>query len=128
MTEVLFETNDAEGKRVFHGSRIEAQLHVIHTTAGSFARDPEASAEWEAWNKSFDVDKETERIGRDLEAYEELRRAMGRLVPEKVDYASFWRRYYFLRMAVEEEERRRREVLKGESLHIHHGLSFGLVY
>lgn len=111
--EVLFETNDAEGRRVFHSSRFEAQVHVIHTTAASFTKDPE-SGEWEAFENEFDVEKEAERIAKDLETYEELRRAMGRLVPEQVDYKMFWMRYYFLRKVVQEEDRRRKEVLKGE--------------
>ena len=114
-SEVLFETNDAEGKRIFHSSRFDAQLHVIHTTAASFTKDAAEGAEWEKWKDSFDVEKNTERIAEDLDKYEELRRVMGRLVPEKVDYASFWRRYYFLRTAIEEEEKKRKEVLKGWS-------------
>jgi len=113
-TEVLFETNDAEGKRIFHSSRFDAQLHVIHTTAASFTKDAAEGEEWEKWKQSFDVEKNTERIAEDLDKYEELRRAMGRLVPEKVDYSSFWRRYYFLRTAIEEEEKKRKEVLKGK--------------
>jgi hypothetical protein len=48
-----------------------------------------------------------------LEKYPELRRAMEKLVPEKVEYAPFWTRYYFLRKVIQEEEVRRREVLKG---------------
>ena len=49
-----------------------------------------------------------------MDKYEELRRAMEKLVPEKVEYRLFWLRYYFFRKAIEEEERRRKEVLKGE--------------
>lgn len=115
-SEVLFETNDAEGKRVFHSSRFDAQLHVIHTTPGSFLQDPE-SGEYAAFEKDFDVEKQTDAIAQDLDKYEELRRAMEKLVPEKVEYALFWRRYYFLRKVIEEEERRRKEVLKGIPSH-----------
>ncbi|KAJ9620216.1 hypothetical protein H2203_007981 [Taxawa tesnikishii (nom. ined.)] len=110
--EVLFETNDAEGKRVFHTSRFDAQLHVVHTTASSFTQDPESEA-YEPFAKEFDIEEQTEAIASDLEKYEELRRAMEKLVPEKVEYKIFWMRYYFLRKVVEEEERRRKEVLKG---------------
>lgn len=111
--EVLFETNDAEGKRVFHSSRFDAQLHVIHTTPASFIQDPEGD-EFTPFANEFDIDKQTEAIAKDLDSYDELRRAMEKLVPEKVNYATFWRRYYFLRTAIEAEEKRRKEVLKGE--------------
>lgn len=110
--EVLFETNDSEGKRMFHSSRFEAQLHVIMSSVESFLKDPE-SPEWEGFKEGWDAEKKTEEIAKELERYEELRRVFGRLVPEKVEYSAFWARYYFLRGVVEEEERRRKEVLKG---------------
>lgn len=113
-TEVLFETNDAEGKRVIHSSRFDAQLHVIHTSAQSFTSDPD-SAEYAEFAKDFDTSAKTDAIAADLEKYPELRRAMEKLVPEKVEYAPFWTRYYFLRKVIQEEEVRRREVLKGTS-------------
>jgi len=111
---VLFESRDADGKRVIHGSRMEAQLHVIHCSMDSFLKDP-ASREYAPWAETFDVEKHTEDIARGLERYEELRRAMEKCVPEKVEYSIFWKRYYFLRHVVEEEERRRKELLKGRS-------------
>ena len=110
---VLFESKDAEGKRVIHTTRFDAQLHVIHCSLDSFLRDP-ASGEYGKWKESFDVEGKTGDISGDLGKYEELRRAMERLVPEKVEYDAFWCRYYFLRMVIESEEKRRREMLKGK--------------
>jgi hypothetical protein len=111
-SKVLFESKDAEGKRVIHTTRFDAQIHVIHSSLDSFLRDP-VSPEWESWRQGFDVEMKTDAIGKDLEKYEELRRAMEKLVPERVEYASFWERYYFLRYVIESEEQRRREMLKG---------------
>ena len=114
--EVLFETQEpGTGRKIFHSTRLDAQLHAIHTTATSFTQDPAEGGEWDSWREEFDVDSKTEGIAADLEKYEELRRAMEKLVPEKVEYKVFWMRYYLLRKAVEEEERRRREVLKGKA-------------
>lgn len=111
---MLFESKDSEGKRVIHTTRFEAQLHVIHCSLDSFLRDP-ASEEFEVWKKDFDVEKRTDDISKDLESYIELRRAMEKLVPEKVEYGTFWTRYYFLRHVIETEEKRRKELLKGLS-------------
>lgn len=113
-SQVLFESKDADGKRVIHTTRLEAQLHAIHSNLESLSKDPD-SKEWDKWNADFKVDSKTDDIAADLETYPELRRAMERLVPEKVEYAVFWRRYYFLRMVIETEEKRRRELLKGLS-------------
>ena len=113
---LLFESKDPDGKRVIHTTRFDAQLHAIHSSTDSFIKDP-VSSEYEKWrNETFDVDKKTEAIATDLEKYEELRRAMEKLVPEQVDYAQFWTRYYFLRMVIETEEQRRRDMLKGTPL------------
>lgn len=111
-SKVLFESKDAEGKRVIHATRFEAQLHVIHTNFDSFLKDP-VSDEWPAFQKSFNVDEKTAAIAADLEKYPELRTAMEKLVPERVQYADFWSRYYFLRLVIETEEQKRKELLKG---------------
>lgn len=111
--EVLFETTEqGTGKKVFHSTRLDAQLHAVHTTASSFTQDPQGE-QWQAWQKEFDIDKQTEAIASDLDKFEELRRAMEKLVPEKVEYKPFWMRYYFIRKAIDEEEKKRKEILKG---------------
>ena len=109
---VLFESKDKDGKRVIHSTRFDAQLHAIHSSLESFIKDP-ISPEYEKWKEEFDVERKTAAIATDLEKYEELRRTMEKLVPEKVEYPLFWTRYYFLRMVIETEEQRRREMLKG---------------
>jgi BSD domain-containing protein len=112
-SKVLFESKDSDGKRVIHTSRFEAQLHVIHCSADGFLKDP-AGPEFEAWSREFDIDAKTEQITKDLDKYPELRKAMEKVVPEKVDYPTFWKRYYFLRRVAELEEQRRKELLKGK--------------
>lgn len=112
--QVLFESKDAEGKRVIHATRFDAQLHVVHTNLDSFRKDPD-SDQWPSFREKFDVDSKTEDIARDLDKYPELRRAMEKLVPDTVEYAQFWARYYFLRLAIETEEKKRKELLKGKT-------------
>lgn len=111
-SKVLFESKDSEGKRVIHTTRFDAQLHVIHSSLDSFLKDP-VSPEWDKWSERFDISAKTDAIAKDLEQHEELRKAMEKLVPERVEYAQFWKRYYFLRYVIESEEQRRREMLKG---------------
>ncbi|KAK1071563.1 hypothetical protein LTR74_003193 [Friedmanniomyces endolithicus] len=90
--EVLFETSEpGTGKKVFHSTRLDAQLHAIHTTASSFTDDPQGP-QWDDWKTEFDVEHKTEDIAHDMDKYEELRRAMEKLVPEKVEYRLFWLR------------------------------------
>lgn len=109
---VLFESKDSQGKRVIHTTRFDAQLHVIHSTLDSFTTDP-ISEEFEPWTKTFNVEKKTDDIAKDLEKYEELRSSMEKLVPDKVKYEDFFKRYYFLRHSIETAEAKRRDLLKG---------------
>lgn len=109
-SKVLFESKDAEGRRVFHATRFEAQLHVVHSSWENFTKDP-VSDQWPDFKKNFDVESKTNEIAADLDTYSELRSAMEKLVPEKVEYADFWCRYYFLRLAIETEEKRRKALL-----------------
>ncbi|KAH8601130.1 BSD domain-containing protein [Bisporella sp. PMI_857] len=109
---VLFESKDAQGKRVIHTTRFDAQLHVIHSSLDSFTKDP-ASAEYEPWTKTFNVESKTDDISKDLESFGELRASMEKVVPDTVAYEDFWKRYYFLRHSIETAEARRRDLLKG---------------
>lgn len=110
---VLFESKDAQGKRVIHTTRFDAQLHVIHSSLESFTKDP-VSDEYASWAKEFDVEKKTTDISEDLEKYTELRAAMEKLVPDQVSYVDFWKRYYFLRHSIETAEARRKDLLRGK--------------
>ena len=112
---ILYESTDIDGKRVIHTTRFDAQLHVIHSTLDSFIKDP-ASPEYSKWSEEFEVEKKTEDISSDLQRHKELRAAMEQLVPDRVKYEVFWKRYYFLRHVIETEEQRRKEMLKGEFL------------
>ena len=109
---VLFESKDAQGKRVIHTTRFDAQLHVIHSSLDSFTKDP-VSEEYEPWAKTFNVESKTDDIAKDLDTFGELRTSMEKLVPDKVTYLDFWKRYYFLRHSIETAEARRRDLLKG---------------
>lgn len=109
---VLFESKDASGKRAFHASRFDAQLHVIHTSSESLNKDP-SGEEYEKWVEEFDVDKRTSDISTDLAKYPDLRASMEKLVPDHIAYKDFWQRYYFLRHGIETAENRRRELLNG---------------
>ncbi|KAI0026245.1 BSD-domain-containing protein [Xylariomycetidae sp. FL0641] len=104
-----FESKDTSGKRIIHTTRFEAQMHLLNTTEDKFTEDP-ASDEWAGWVKSFDVDSKTDDIAADLAQYPELRSTMEKLVPDKVPYADFWKRYYFWRHSLDTAQAVRREV------------------
>jgi hypothetical protein len=115
---VLFESKDAQGKRVIHTTRFDAQLHVIHSSLDSFTKDP-VSVEFEPWTETFSVESKTDDIAKDLMNHGELRTSMDKLVPDRIAYGDFWKRYYFLRHSIETAEARRRDLLRGTDQRMH---------
>ena len=95
-----------------HADRLDAQLQNIHSSLDSFLKDP-AGPEYDQWKKAYDSDKRSKDVATDLDKHPELRAAMNKLVPEKIDYATFWRRYHFLKRVAEVEEDRRRDDARG---------------
>jgi BSD domain len=93
-------------------TRLDAQLHMLHTNLELFGADSSEKSFVE-WTKEFSADERTDQIAKDLERYPELRSTMEKLVPDSVQYADFWRRYYFLRNELDMEEQKRKELLKG---------------
>jgi len=77
----------------------------------SFTEDPQGP-QWDDWKNDFGIEQKTTDITLDLDKYEELRRAMEKVMLEKVQYKVFWLRSYFLNSF---RQGRRKKVLKGES-------------
>ncbi|KAK6333350.1 hypothetical protein TWF718_011164 [Orbilia javanica] len=111
--DVLFETKGSEdNKRPIHTTRLDAQLHLLHTNLDNFKSDPRSPKYAAEWVAGFSAEKKTEQIAKDLETYPELRSSMEKLVPGEVSYEEFWKRYYFLRGELDAEEQKRKELLK----------------
>ncbi|KAL7272387.1 hypothetical protein RUND412_004809 [Rhizina undulata] len=110
--EVLFEAKTDDGKRQIYTTRLDRQLHLLHTNLELFKSDP-AIESFVTWSKNFSAEESTELIAKDLERYPELRESMEKLVPDEVIYTDFWSRYYFLRNELDVEEMKRKELLKG---------------
>ncbi|KAF3907896.1 hypothetical protein ABW21_db0201766 [Orbilia brochopaga] len=112
--DVLFETKGTEdSKRPIHTTRLDAQLHLLHSNLDNFKSDPRSPTYMSEWATVFSADQKTDQIARDLEQYPELRSSMEKLVPGDVTYEEFWKRYYFLRSELDAEEQKRKELLKG---------------
>lgn len=110
--DVLFESKEEGPKKKIFTTRLDAQLHLLHTNTELFKTDPEGEG-FAEYAKTFSAEAKTEQIAKDLDLYPELRSVMEKLVPDTVQYAEFWKRYYFLRAQLDSEEQKRREILKG---------------
>ncbi|EEB05765.2 hypothetical protein SJAG_00791 [Schizosaccharomyces japonicus yFS275] len=61
------------------------------------------NTEFTTWIKDFSVEEKTDEIASLLQQYPGLRKSMESLVPETVDYSSFWARYFFHKTRIEED-------------------------
>ncbi|KAK9386291.1 hypothetical protein V1515DRAFT_150880 [Lipomyces mesembrius] len=107
--DVLFDVPE-DIKRQIYTTRLDAQLHALHTSVEPFLADSDDVA-YEEFAKGLSVDSQTATIAGDLDHYPELRKLMEKVVPEKITYEEFWKRYYFLREQINQEELRRKQLL-----------------
>ncbi|KAK9325950.1 hypothetical protein V1517DRAFT_128269 [Lipomyces orientalis] len=108
-TDILFDVPD-DIKRQIYTTRLDAQLHALHTSTEPFLTDSDDTA-YQTFANGFSVDSQTATIAGDLDHYPELRKLMEKVVPEKITYEEFWKRYYFLREQINQEELRRKQLL-----------------
>ncbi|KAK9238195.1 hypothetical protein V1525DRAFT_401807 [Lipomyces kononenkoae] len=107
--DVLFDVPE-DIKRQIYTTRLDAQLHALHTSVEPILADSDDTA-FAEFAKTFSADAQTTTIAQDLDHYPELRKLMEKVVPEKVTYEEFWKRYYFLREQINQEEVRRKQLL-----------------
>ncbi len=62
--------------------------------------------------RKFNIAEHAGQISRMLNEDDDLKRTMRRLVPSKVDYETFWLRYFFRVSEIDVEEERRRQLVK----------------
>lgn len=110
VNDVLFDLPE-DIKRHIYTTRLDAQLHALHTSPEPFLTDSKDNS-FEEFASKFSISDQTETIAHDLDFYDELRKLMEKLVPEKISYEEFWKRYYFLRDQINQEEVRRKQLLK----------------
>lgn len=108
-SEVLFNVPEDIRSQIY-STRLDAQLHALHTSKDPFLVKNEDPA-WEPFLAKFDVDKKTDEIAADLEKYPELRKLMDEMVAE-IGYKDFWTRYYFMREQIAVQEEKRKQLLK----------------
>jgi BSD domain len=90
---------------------MEALLHKLHTHPDRLLADPAShDSTFSSWTDTFSAERHTDEIAVLLDTYPELRSKMDSLVPEKVSYADFWRRYLYLKSEIDADEARRKKL------------------
>src|SRR5579859_3837855 len=92
-------------------------LHDLHSTQELLLTDPDVKSNpsFAEWNESFSAEKRTDEIAALLEHYPELRSLMDSLVPEKIPYKDFWKRYLYQKSKIDVEEARRKQVFENNN-------------
>lgn len=105
---LLFNAPEEVRQQVF-STRFDAQLHSLHTSDEVFLQPVDTG--YESFKQGFDISKQTDEIAADLDRYPALRTLMEKLVPESIDYNSFWTRYYYMYQGIVSGEEQRKKVL-----------------
>lgn len=110
-SEVLFNVPEDIRNQIY-STRLDAQLHALHTSAEPFLATGKEDQFVEFQAKEFNLDKMTDTITEDLKEYPSLRKLMEQLVPDKVAYDQFWAKYYYMRKQISDQEQRRKKLLE----------------
>lgn len=117
--EVLFNVPEDIRNQIY-STRLEAQLHALHTSPEPFLVSTSSTAtaaaeedpEYAAFASTFDANAHTSRIASDLATYPKLRGLMEQLVPAQVRYDEFWRKYYYMRHQIAAQEEKRKKLME----------------
>jgi hypothetical protein len=66
------------------------------------------------WARTFSADNQTDHIATLLDRFPDLRNLMNSLVPEKVSYQDFWKRYLYRKAKIEAGEARRKQLFESK--------------
>ncbi|KAI8327497.1 hypothetical protein BC941DRAFT_519690 [Chlamydoabsidia padenii] len=108
--------------RIF-ASRAEALVAKLQTDRDTLLTDPKQPLManndekqlkvLETFNAGFNIEEYTAEISRLLDDSPDLRQTMDDLVPIKVDYTTFWKRYFYHTWRIDQEEQKRKLIVKG---------------
>ncbi|KAI7877935.1 hypothetical protein K492DRAFT_238885 [Lichtheimia hyalospora FSU 10163] len=100
-------TKQPTSTRVF-ANRKDQLLAEMRSNEDTFLNDVNDTKDME----QFDAEKRTEEIAKLLDEYSELREMMDNLVPVKVSYVLFWKRYFYHAWKIEEDDKKRQLITK----------------
>ena len=93
-------------------SRFEVKVKAVQEDMGTFSEDPEDMEEFRVWGTGFDVDEKEDEITGILEESAAVKEFFSRLVPEVLDYGTFWGRYFYRIHKLKQAEDLRANLVK----------------
>lgn len=93
-------------------SRYETQIRAMQLDSNTYCQEPEDIEDFEAWKSEFGLDERKEEIEvlcRENAFMEEVK---SRLVPNIVDYETFWTRYFYRLYKLKQAEEARAHLVK----------------
>ncbi|KAI8388791.1 uncharacterized protein BYT42DRAFT_603224 [Radiomyces spectabilis] len=114
--------DDAQRPKIF-ATRKEALLAKMRSDPQTYLEDPAKVLEGteqeekdkkilDTFNATFNVQEYTDEIARLLDDHPDLRNIMDKLVPLEVNYATFWKRYFYHAWKIDQEEQKRQVIVK----------------
>lgn len=93
-------------------SRFETQIRAMQLDSNTYCQEPEDTEDFEAWKSEFRLEErkeEMEVLCRENAFMEEVK---SRLVPNIVDYETFWTRYFYRLYKLKQAEEARVHLVK----------------
>ncbi|KAI7882055.1 BSD-domain-containing protein [Lichtheimia hyalospora FSU 10163] len=109
-------SSEGSNPRIY-ATRKEALLAKMRVDPETYMQEPEDSKVHETFNAGFNIQEYTDEIASLLKQHTDLENIMHELVPVKVDYTTFWKRYFYRAWCIEQDEQKRQMIVKGAHEH-----------
>uniref|UniRef100_A0A0D6R2W4 BSD domain-containing protein n=1 Tax=Araucaria cunninghamii TaxID=56994 RepID=A0A0D6R2W4_ARACU len=93
-------------------SRFEAQVRAMQLDSNTYCREPEDFEDFEAWKAGFRLEERAEEIEVICSENGFMEEIKSRLVPNFVDYETFWTRHFYRLHKLKQAEEARADLVK----------------
>lgn len=93
-------------------SRVETQIRAMQLDSNTYCQEPEDIEDFEAWKSEFRLDERNEEIEVLCKENAFMEEVKSRLVPNIVDYETFWTRYFYRLYKLKQAEEARAHLVK----------------
>lgn len=93
-------------------SRVETQIRAMQLDSNTYCQEPEDIEDFEAWKSEFRFDERNEEIEDLCRENAFMEEVKSRLVPNIVDYETFWTRYFYRLYKLKQADEARAHLVK----------------
>jgi len=97
-------------------NRFEAQVAAMQRDSSTYCDEPEDEEDFQAWQEEFKLDDRQAKIDKLVNENAFMQELQSRIVPDIVDYETFWLRYFYRLHKLQQVQEAREDLVKRATL------------